>query len=39
MQKIEGVHVGFLRQATEEKAQRLGGKTWRKEGEDSVLQA
>ena len=38
MQNIEGVHVGFLRQVTGRKAQRLGDKTWRKEGSESVLQ-
>ena len=38
MQKLEGVHVGLLRQVTGKKAQRIGDKTWNKEGADSVLQ-
>ena len=37
--KLEGVHVGFLRKFTGMKAQRLGGETWTKEGPDRVLQA
>ena len=36
--KLEVVHVGFLQQVTGEKAQRLGYKTWKKYGTDSVLQ-
>ena len=39
LQKLEGVHVGFLRQVTGMKAQSLGGDTWIKEGVDRVLQA
>ena len=36
--KIEGLHVGFLRKLTGMKARRLGGETWTKEGPDRVLQ-
>ena len=39
LNKIEGVHVAFLKHVTGMKAQRLRGKTWTKEGTDRVLQA
>ena len=39
LNKIEGVHVVFLRQVTVMKAQRIGYETWTKEGPDRVLQA
>ena len=39
LKNIEGVHVGFLWQVTGMKDQKLGGKTWRNEGADGVLQA
>ena len=39
LQNLKGVHVGFLRQVTRMKAQRLGEETWRKAGAGRVLQA
>ena len=39
LNKIKGVHVGFLRQVMEMKAQRIGDETWIKEGTDRVIQA
>ena len=39
LNKLEGVHVGFLRQAKGMKAQRIGDETWIKEGTDRVIQA
>ena len=36
--KLEGVHVGFLRKFTGMKARMLGSETWTKEGPDRVLQ-
>ena len=37
--KFKSVHVGFLRQVTRKKTQRLGGKYWRKVAVYSVLHA
>ena len=37
--KRKGAHVGFLRQVTGTKDQRLGDETWRNKGSDRVLQA
>ena len=37
--KLEGVHMGFLRQVTRMKEQRLGDETWKNMGPDRVLQA
>ena len=39
LNNIEGVHVGFLRQVTGMKSQRLGDDTWTKEGQDRAHQA
>ena len=39
LQKLEGLHVGFLRQVTGTKTQSLGNEPWIKEGADRVLQA
>ena len=39
LNKIEGVHMGFLRQVMKMKAGRLGGETCTKEGTYRVLQA
>ena len=39
LNKIEGVHMGFIRQVMGMKAQRLGDENWKKEGTDRVLQA
>ena len=39
LQKLEGVHVGFLQQVAVMLAQKLGVNTWQKEGADRVLQA
>ena len=38
-QKLKGVHVGFLRQVTRKKTQRLGGDSWQKVPVDIVLHA
>ena len=38
-QKLKGVHLGFLRQVTRKKTQRLGGKYWCKVAVYSVLHA
>ena len=38
LNKIEGVHMGFLQQVTGMKARRLGDKTWTKEGPYRVRQ-
>ena len=38
IQNIEGVNVGFLRQMTGMKAQRLGYEAWKNEGVDRVIQ-
>ena len=37
--KLEGVHVGFLRQVVGMTAQNLGVNTWQKEGTERLLQA
>ena len=37
--KLEGVHVGFLRQGVEVLARKMGFYTWKKEGAESVIQA
>ena len=39
LQKLEGVHVGFLRQVEGMIVQNLGVNTWQTEGADRVLQA
>ena len=39
LQRIEGIHVGFLRQVMLIKDQRLGDNTWRKEGGGRLLRA
>ena len=39
LQKLEGVHVDFLRQVAGTSARKLGVDTWKKEGEERVLQA
>ena len=39
LNKLEGVHVGLLRQVMGMKARSLGDKTWTKEGTGRVLQA
>ena len=39
LQKLEGVHVVFLRQVMDMNSQRLGGNTWIKEGADRLLQS
>ena len=39
LNKLEGVHVGFLQQVTGTKVRRLGEKTWTKKGPDRLLQA
>ena len=38
LNKLEGVHVGFLQQVMGTKAQSLRDKTWTKEGLDRVIQ-
>ena len=38
-QKLEGVHIGLLRQVTGKKAQRLRDETWRNEGKGSMIEA
>ena len=37
LNKLKGLHVGFLQQVTGMKARRIGGKTWTKEGPYRVL--
>ena len=37
-EKLKVLYVSFLRQVTGMKDQRMGGDTWRQEGEDKVLQ-
>ena len=39
LQKIEGVHVSFLRQVAGMADRNMGVDTWQKEGSDRVLQA
>ena len=39
LQKIEGVHVSFLRQVTERKYQRLVEEAYQQEGDEKLLQA
>ena len=39
LEKLEGVHVGFLRQVVGKSARKLGVDTWKKEGGKRVLQA
>ena len=39
LNKIKGLHVGFIQQVTGMKVQRLGGETWIKESPDRVLQS
>ena len=39
LQYLKVIHVGFLRQVAGMEVQRLGEDTWRKAGEDSLLQA
>ena len=38
LQKLEGVHVGFLRQVEGKKAQKMPVNNWRKEGAERVIQ-
>ena len=38
LQKLEGVHVGFLRQVVGMSARKLGVDTWQKLGAERVLQ-
>ena len=37
LQKLKGVHVGFLHQMMGKKDRRLGGKTWQQEGADKEI--
>ena len=39
LQKIGGLHMGFLWQVTGMKSLMLGGKTWKKYGSDRLLKA
>ena len=38
-QKLEGVHVGFLQNVTEQKTRQLGDNSWRRVAAEIVLQA
>ena len=39
LQRLKGLHLGFLRQMAGMKARKLGVNTWRKEGENRLLEA